>query len=54
MNNKDYEEIDFDDLIENSVIVDDFGRFVFVSEDRLRDFIFEVQMMTRKQILESL
>ena len=45
---------DIDEMLEEYAKINDFGRVVFPDKERLLDFVYQIQMMTRKQILDSL
>lgn len=45
---------DIDEMLEDYAKINDFGRVVFPDKERLLDFVYQIQMMTRKQILDSL
>lgn len=47
-------DTEFDEMLEEYAKINDFGRVVFPDKERLLDFVYRIQEMTRKNILETL
>jgi hypothetical protein len=45
---------EFDEMLEEYAHINDFGRVVFPDKERLLDFVYRIQEITRKNILETL
>lgn len=47
-------DTEFDEMLEEYAKINDFGRVVFPDKERLLDFVYRIQEITRKNILETL